>query len=29
MEFTPSISHIRELSKNGQYDVVPVSCEIL
>lgn len=29
MEFTPSISHVKELSKNGLYDVVPVSCEIL
>ena len=29
MEFTPSINRVKELSKNGLYDVVPVSCEIL
>ena len=29
MKVLPSIEEVRELAKNGEYDVVPVSCEIL
>ena len=29
MKVVPSIEEVREIAKSGQYDVVPVSCEIL